>query len=110
MDREQARARDAQETLGALLKMTGRRSRPKRRPEDNEPVPGARPRHPLQNSVGTLRHGVPRESRAPEDAEYTPPRHGVDAVLDPQRKITPPQAAAAREFMDAPRLGKMVAK
>ena len=110
VDREQARARDAQETLGELLKMTGRRSRPKRRPEDNEPVPGARPRHPLQNSVGTLRHGVPRESRAPEDAEYTPPRHGVDAVLDPQRKITPPGVSSAREFMGAPRLGKMVAK
>ena len=73
-------------------------------------VPGARPRHPLQNSVGTLRHGVPRESRAPEDAEYTPTRHGVDAVLDPQRKITPPGVSSAREFMGAPRLGKMVAK
>ena len=42
VDREQARACDAQETLKNLLKMTGRRSRPKRRPEDNEPVPGAR--------------------------------------------------------------------
>ena len=51
-----AAAREKHDSLSALLKMQGRASR--RKIEPKAPVEGARPKHPLQNPLCTLRRGL----------------------------------------------------